>query len=212
MADDVYSRGFQRWESRFKQSDANQQPIQGEVQLEVRIAVEAYLERYGNIKARAVDIGAGEGRHTIFLAEQGFDVLAIDGAPSGIDLIRQRLERESLEANLVVADLRSYEIPDSVDFLLASYIIHLLPDPYDTIRTWQNKVRPGGICVVSTRGRFQHDPEEYWFPADFEIKKLFEDAGWFVLHAREEDNWNSSMNGHFRKRAVVAFKPDTTGE
>lgn len=66
---------------------------------------------------------------------------------------RQRLNRESLHAELIVADLREFEIPDTVDLLVASYIIHLLPEPYTQVKTWQAKVRPGVICSISTRGR-----------------------------------------------------------
>jgi SAM-dependent methyltransferase len=207
--DDVYSWGPQQWENRFKQSSADSQPLQGDVGPEVRVAADAYRARYGEGRALAVDIGAGDGRHTLYLAERGFDVLAVDAAPTGIDLIRQRLNRDSLQAELVVADLRNYEIPAEVDLLVASYIIHLLPNPYDQIKSWQAKVRPGGICSISTRGRFPQDPDELWFPADFELKSLFEEAGWFVLHAREEDNWNAGMERHIRDRAVVAVKPET---
>lgn len=206
---DVYSWGANRWEMRFKQSSATSQPLQGDVAPEVRIAVEAYRGRYGDGPALAVDLGAGDGRHTRYLAASGFDVLAVDAAPSGIELIRQRLASDALQAELVVADLRSFEIPASVDLLVASYIIHLLPDPYQQIRQWQAKVRPGGMCLISTRSRFPHDPDELWFPADFELRRLFEKAGWFVLHAREEDNWNAQMARHVRGRAVVAIKPET---
>ncbi len=210
MTDDVYSWGSQQWETRFKQSSADSQPLQGSVGLEVHIAADAYRARYGEGTAHAVDIGAGDGRHTLYLAARGFDVLAVDAAPSGIELIRQRLKRDSLQAELIVADLRKYESPAPVDLLVASYIIHLLPLPYDLIDTWQAKVRPGGICSVSTRGRFPNDPDELWFPADFELKRLFEGAGWLVLHAREEDNWNAGMERPIRGRAVVAIKPETS--
>ena len=181
--------------------------MQRDIEQEVLIAADAYQARYGGETARAVDIGAGDGRHTVYLAARGFDVLAVDAAPTGVERIREKLERESLSAQLAVADLRTYQLPDQVDLLLASYIVHLLPNPYDQIKTWQTKVRPGGICVVATRMRFPHDPVEYWFPEDFELQGLFEGAGWFVLHAREEVNWEPPMEMHFRRRAVVAIKP-----
>ena len=206
--DAAFSWGFQQWEARFKQSSPSQPPLQGDIGREVQTAVDVYRSLYGDDGGRAIDIGAGDGRHTLYLAEQGFDVLAVDAAPSGIELIRQKLERESLTAELVVADLRELVIPEGVDLLVASYIVHLLPEPYVHIRTWQEKIRPGGVCVVSTRGRFPTDPDEFWFPADFELKELFEKAGWAIFHAREEDNWNPKMDMFFRQRAVVARKPE----
>jgi SAM-dependent methyltransferase len=207
MSEDVFSSGFQRWEARFQEQDADQPSRMGDVAQEVRLAARLYREQHGEV-GRAVDLGAGDGRHTMYLAQQGFDVLSVDGAPSGVALTRQKLERAGLAAELVVADLRAYNLPADIDLLVASYVIHLLPDPYTQIQKWQAAVRPGGMCLVSSRNRFDHDPAAYWFPADFELKRLFEEAGWFVLHAREEDNWVPDMGLHFRQRAVVATKPD----
>jgi len=45
---------------------------------------------------RALDIAAGKGRNAIFLAEQGFDVVAIDVSPVALDEARQRAAGKSL--------------------------------------------------------------------------------------------------------------------
>jgi SAM-dependent methyltransferase len=208
MTDDQFSESFEKWEVRFQESSIDEWLIRPEPAFEVKVAVNEYRAHYGEGRPRAIDIGAGDGRHTLYLAEQGFDVLAIDAAPSGVDLIRQKLARESLDAELVVADLRTFELPDDIDLLVSSYILHLLPEPYEQLKTWQAKTRPGGICSVATRGPFGDDPDHYWFPEDFEFKRLFEAAGWFVIHAREEENWRPDLNLHFRQHAVVARKPD----
>ena len=39
--------------------------------------------------ARILDLGAGVGRHALWLAAQGFDVTALDAAPEGLDRIAQ---------------------------------------------------------------------------------------------------------------------------
>jgi len=208
MTNQPFEDGLNRWQLRYSQADVSDKPIQGDVTREVQIAVQAYREAYGDESATALDVGAGEGRNTIFLAESGFDVTAVDGASAGIELIRQRLDARSLSANLAIADLREYESPQNVDLLIASYIVHLIPDPYEQIKKWQDSVRAGGICMVATRGRMHFDADELWFPEDFELKQLFFDAGWHIIHAREEDNWSASMERHFRQRAVVAMKPN----
>jgi SAM-dependent methyltransferase len=208
MTDDLYSEGFEKWEARFQQATVDQSAIRPGARPEVEIAVRAYRARYGDGPAKAIDLGAGDGRHTLYLAAQGFDTLALEAAPSGADLIRQKLERDNLSAEVVVADLREYTLPDNIDMLVSSYVIHLLPDPYEQIKTWMGKVRPGRVMSLATRGPFPFDPDHYWFPEDFELKRLAVDAGWFVLHAREEDNWRPEMEILFRDRAVVAVKPE----
>ena len=49
------------------------------------------LEKYINEipKGKALDIGAGEGRNSIFLAKNEFDVTAIDKIKQGLDKIKK---------------------------------------------------------------------------------------------------------------------------
>jgi ubiquinone/menaquinone biosynthesis C-methylase UbiE len=49
-------------------------------------------------KGLALDLGAGEGRDSIFLAEEGFDVIAVDFAESGLT----KLKKFALERDLSV--------------------------------------------------------------------------------------------------------------
>ena len=47
-------------------------------------------------RGRALDIATGKGRNAIFLAEQGFDVVAIDVSPVALDEARKRAAEKSL--------------------------------------------------------------------------------------------------------------------
>ena len=47
-------------------------------------------------RGRALDIATGKGRNSIFLAEQGFDVVAIDVSPVALDEARKRAAQKSL--------------------------------------------------------------------------------------------------------------------
>jgi len=47
-------------------------------------------------RGRALDIATGKGRNAIFLAEQGFDVVAIDVSPVALDEARRRAAVKSL--------------------------------------------------------------------------------------------------------------------
>jgi SAM-dependent methyltransferase len=62
-------------------------------------------ERVGSLPpGRALDVACGEGRNTIWLAEQGWDAVGIDFSPVGIDKARR------------IADKRDGSIAGSVDF------------------------------------------------------------------------------------------------
>src|SRR4029453_15106666 len=54
---------------------------------------------------RAVDLGCGGGSNPIFPASHGFDVTALDFAPSAIDKARAKARRAGVEVRFVVDDL-----------------------------------------------------------------------------------------------------------
>ena len=49
---------------------------------------------------KVLDLGCGSGRHTVYLAKNGFDVYGIDVAPVGLKITRDWLKQEKLRANL----------------------------------------------------------------------------------------------------------------
>jgi SAM-dependent methyltransferase len=84
--------------------------------------------RWKNLgKKTVLDIGCGRGRHTLFLAEMGFDVTATDISPEGIEQLRQAAKLKDLENKIrtVVCDM--VELPferDSFDAVLAFHSIY----------------------------------------------------------------------------------------
>ena len=87
----------------------------------------------GLTPGRAVDIAAGEGRNAIWLAEQGWTVLATDFSPVAIDRLREiaagRLADDAGRLTAAVADATE-PVPGeqaAYDLVLFSYL--QLPDP-----------------------------------------------------------------------------------
>lgn len=58
----------------------------------------------------ALDLGCGGGANTWFLAREGFEVVAIDGAPAAIEQAQAVLERDGLSARLIVGDLAALDV------------------------------------------------------------------------------------------------------
>lgn len=53
---------------------------------------------------RILDFGCGQGAHTWFLAREGFDTYAFDGAASAVEKTRKWLDNEGLKATVDVMD------------------------------------------------------------------------------------------------------------
>lgn len=95
---------------------------------------------------RALDLGAGEGRHSVWLASLGWQVTAVDFSSVGIERGRTGAHEAGFEVDWVVADLRTWEPPDGAtfDLVLLAYL-HLDDDVLGRARGW---LAPGGALVA----------------------------------------------------------------
>jgi YbgC/YbaW family acyl-CoA thioester hydrolase len=95
---------------------------------------------------RALDLGAGEGRHGVWLASLGWQVTAVDFSAVGIERGRGGAQEAGVEVDWVVADLRTWEPPAGAtfDLVLVAYL-QLGDDILARARSW---LAPGGALVV----------------------------------------------------------------
>jgi SAM-dependent methyltransferase len=76
----------------------------------------------GTLKpGRAIDLGCGEGDNAIFLAQHGFDVTAVDFAPSAIAKARQKARTAGVEVDFIVDDLTHLSRVEGQFDLLVDY-------------------------------------------------------------------------------------------
>src|SRR4051812_27791396 len=60
---------------------------------------------------RALDLGAGEGRNAVWLAEQGWEATAVDFSEVGLAKGAELAARRGVSVTWVAADLRDYQPP-----------------------------------------------------------------------------------------------------
>jgi len=70
-----------------------------------------------NLKERnnlqILDLGCGAGRHTTFLAKEGFQTYATDISEEGLKVVEKRLKDEKLQAILKKANMDKQSFPDN---------------------------------------------------------------------------------------------------
>lgn len=100
----------------------------------------------GWFTGRALDLGAGEGRHAVWLAALGWQVTAVDFSSVGIERGRRGAKEVGVEVDWVVADVQSWAPPagETFDLVLVAYL-HLDDDVLARARAW---LAPGGALVV----------------------------------------------------------------
>jgi len=115
-------------------------------------ALQHWLD-HGELKAgqRILIPGCGRGYEVIALAKRGFDVTALDLAPSAIDAVRKGLQEAGLKATLVCSDLFDYQANQCFDAIYEQTCLCALPmarrkDYEKCLFSW---LKPDGILYFS---------------------------------------------------------------
>jgi tellurite methyltransferase len=143
---------------------------------------------------KALDLACGTGRNALWLAEHGWEVTAVDGAPAAIEVLRTRAMERGLKINAVTADLKKGEFeiePSRWDLIAICY--YLQRNLFDPAK---RGVAPGGllISIVHLTEPGEVDGPHRLRPG--ELEQYF--AGWEILHRRE-----GKANDSAHRRAVA---------
>lgn len=100
-------------------------------------------------KGRVLCLAEGEGRNAVWLAQQGFDVTAVDGSAVGLAKARALAADRGVHIGTVTADLAVWRIDASQWDVVVSIWCHL-PSALrrEVHRQVVNALRPGGVLVL----------------------------------------------------------------
>jgi len=73
---------------------------------------------------RALDIGCGAGTDSVFLAQMGWEVTALDFMPRALEYTRQRAAEQGVVVHTVEADLAEWQPPSRYDLVLDHGLLH----------------------------------------------------------------------------------------
>jgi 2-polyprenyl-3-methyl-5-hydroxy-6-metoxy-1,4-benzoquinol methylase len=113
----------------------------------VRFIAKNYYKEPDRKAIKFFDVGCGAGSSTWYLAREGFSVAAIDGSLIATDRLRQRLQKENLEALIACGDLADLTLKsDYFDCIIdISALCYVPNDKIDAIMSELHKVlKPGG--------------------------------------------------------------------
>ncbi len=130
---------------------------------------------------RALDLACGAGRNALWLAEQGWKVTAVDGAPEAIKILRARALERGVKIKAAVADLEKGEFeiePARWDLIAICYYLQR-----NLFEPAKRGVAPGGILIsiVHINAPGEEDGPHRLRPG--QLERYFE--GWEILHRHE---------------------------
>ncbi|HJX11520.1 MAG TPA: class I SAM-dependent methyltransferase [Candidatus Binatia bacterium] len=154
-------------------------------------------------RGRALDIATGKGRNAIFLAEQGFDVVAIDVSPVALDEARRRAAEKSLSISWQQADLEQIELPKTTCDLIVNFN-YLQRSLIPQIKA---ALKPGGHVIFETyligQEMIGHPKNPAYLLRHNELLDLFRD---FRVLCYREGKFSAGEETAFRA-GILAEKP-----
>lgn len=108
----------------------------------------------GLTPGKALDVACGEGRNAIWLAEEGWDVTAIDFSDVGIEKGNRIAERRGAHVTWVAEDVSTWMLPEEEYDLVAVLYLHTGETERKLwLRNVLDSVKPSGTFIY-----IAHDP------------------------------------------------------
>ncbi len=126
---------------------------------------------------RALDIGCGTGVNSVYMAQHGYSVTAVDFVPQALPFGIRRAEREGVKIEFVAADITKFETAGNFDLILDFGCFHGFNEKdrllyRDKLLSW---LAEGGQYVlghfyrsdafgIGPRGRKKEEIENFFAP------------------------------------------------
>ena len=148
-------------------------------------------ELTGHPVGRALDLAAGEGRNALWLAEQGFEVEAVEFSEVALDKARTIAEQRGLALTYTRADLTAELDLEPADLVLIAYLHLARAQERDVLRRAAALVAPGGTFLLVAHARRNltdgvgGPPDAELLPTPEDITGALDGTGLELLHAGE---------------------------
>ena len=132
-----------------------------------------------------LDLGAGFGRHALFLAYNGFSVTAVELEKDRLDRLESQAEKLGVCIPTIQSDIAHFTPEGNYDVVLSTMVLHFLnqEDAHKVIEIMQSHTNLGGLNVISAYT--DENPlglRPYLFTKN-ELRNLY--TGWEILEYEE---------------------------
>src|SRR5258706_2846886 len=165
-----------RWDEQHKQTQGSDQPSAF-----LREVIESSAWQLP--RGRALDLACGQGRNSLYLAERGYSVVAVDISAVALQTGREKAEAKQLPIDWLQEDLEQIHLGDSVYHLVINFNYlqrSLVPQMKTSLRT-------GGVAIYQTylidQKEFGHPQNPDYLLGHNELLEAFRDFR--VLYYRE---------------------------
>lgn len=135
------SRGYEMdenfWNEYYKNNDEPVYQVDATLRKEVR-----------ELKpGKAIDFGAGSGGDSLWLAQNGWDVTAVDFAPVAIERLEAIAKERNLKIKALVGDVTDFETKERFDLVYMCYLLLPEKERIAMFKTAARILRDGGTLL-----------------------------------------------------------------
>jgi tellurite methyltransferase len=135
---------------------------------------------------KALELGVGNGRNTLFLLSNSFKVMGVDMSEEGIKILNKRAKDNS-NLDLVVSDVLKFKTIEKFDLVLAIGLLHFLEKEdidflINKMKKWTAKE---GLNVIATRMTQNNKQDLPHIFTDNELKNYYQDKDWKIEEYNE---------------------------
>ncbi|GAA4475800.1 methyltransferase domain-containing protein [Gluconacetobacter asukensis] len=171
-------------------------------------------------RARVVELGCGEGRNALYLAQLGHTVFASDISQAAIDKLKHFATDLDVQVVAELKGAQDFVSPPDIDLFVAQTVLHFFETEVwkAILRDAIRNTRDGGIhCLTNFM-----DEKDYPLPKEIidcghlckfqrgDIEEIYKAEGWEIIRSDHYVKWDSHpgivMHAHSCEK-IVARKP-----
>lgn len=151
-------------------------------------------------KGSVLDVGCGQGRDALFLAELGYQVTGIDASQLGIRQMLATAQEHNLSINGIVANFYKHPFKQTYDVIVLDSILHFhkkeLEKELALLRALTNQLNPGGlICLFVHKSKAKEKQLKAFFSQTHTTWQIL--AEQYIDYTYEEPDTGFSSTSQF---------------
>ncbi len=167
-----------------------------------------HVELLAPTGATALSVADGEGRNSVFMAEQGLEVTALEYAPSAITKARKLAQAKGVTVDFHEVDVLAHDWPDTYDIVAGIFIQFVGPDARPALFDgMKQSVKPGGLILLHgyTPEQLTHGTGGPPCAENMYTEEMLrtEFADWEILECRAYERHIEEGEGHKGQSALI---------
>ena len=198
------------WETTYSEEETAKTFNNGKPSWDVVEVLESRITR-----GKVLDLGCGDGRNSLYAAELGYDVTAVDISEAGISKLNSLANKQGLNMNSFVQDMRQFSSNELFDVIISHGCLHLVSrgEWINVLKNMKMITKPGGYNVVLVfTDKVPPSPDmEPFFKGLFNEGELYDQYSDWILHHRSGDIFEDDHGGGLRHvhafNRIISQKP-----